>query len=852
MDVSLFAKSDTHEYFGIDYLADCVSEFVQNTKIDLIPSIIAGINKLLETPPLIEHRYCEISERFKWLISPASQALKRLITIQHPAATESDALSILNKLSSARDYGIWNLSTEKEDFSELVTAWSKLNRALFWFEVKQSRKALDTRKNERLTDYWRASYWGPFWQFTIQDFDYVLEEISLQSFQDDKLVALSLAFDLYKTAQRPRSWRERLKKITTGNDELTDRLKNYLQPPAQSQTTKEWKKEERKWKNRQEARKKREVKYHDDWKKHFSENLDNDYSFLQENPGTLSNSLLYLYDQTRPRNNSTGKWTGASWRTLIPNLGEEVARFYRDSTRSFWRGYKPTLRSEGAPLDKTTYATIIGLVGLEIESSEVRDWPKDLEAEEVKNACRFASFELNGFPAWFPKLFESHKQIVSDFLLQEIQYELSLVNSDKPVHYIIYDLSWSGQWAWDTIALDIYSLLKKEPKSLSSLEKLLKILQGSSFPDDLIKKLASRKCRTLKKLEHLARWFAVWTGVAPQDAIPSLAGKLDTISDLDKQINFTQIFITHLVSSRSRNSLATRKAFVNPEHLTTLYLLMHQYIKRKDDINRSGMGVYSPGLRDYAQDARDVLFNLLVQIPGKQSYLALLKIAKEHPDTKSRPWILYQAKSKAEQDGDMVAWSPSQVREFYERSERTPQNHKELAELAIFRLLDLKDDIENGDSSIADILQNVQLETDMRKYLGRELREKAFGRYSVPQEEELADAKRPDIRFQGSGFDGPVPMELKLADKWTGPKLFERLENQLCGDYLRDNRSSRGIFVLVYQGNKSGWSIPDSKNRVSFNDLILSLKGLWDKISPNYPNVDKIEVIGIDLTRRSN
>lgn len=79
---------------------------------------------------------------------------------------------------------------------------------------------------------------------------------------------------------------------------------------------------------------------------------------------------------------------------------------------------------------------------------------------------------------------------------------------------------------------------------------------------------------------------------------------------------------------------------------------------------------------------------------------------------------------------------------------------------------------------------------------------RAAGRYIFPQEEELADAKRPDLRFLGVGFDAPVPAELKLADKWIGPHLFERLEIQLCGDYLHDVRSSRGIFVIVYRGTK--------------------------------------------------
>jgi hypothetical protein len=165
-------------------------------------------------------------------------------------------------------------------------------------------------------------------------------------------------------------------------------------------------------------------------------------------------------------------------------------------------------------------------------------------------------------------------------------------------------------------------------------------------------------------------------------------------------------------------------------------------------------------------------------------------------------------------------------------------------------LLDLKDDIENGDESVAGILQNVSEETVMRNYLGHELRSKAFGRYSIPQEEEFADAKRVDLRFHGVGVDAPVPAELKLADKWTGPHLFERLENQLAGGYLRDNRSGRGIFALVYRGEKQGWDIPNASNRVDFDGLVEGLAKHWADISGRFPYVEDITVIGIDLTKR--
>ena len=110
----------------------------------------------------------------------------------------------------------------------------------------------------------------------------------------------------------------------------------------------------------------------------------------------------------------------------------------------------------------------------------------------------------------------------------------------------------------------------------------------------------------------------------------------------------------------------------------------------------------------------------------------MMDIAKAQPDESSRQWIMHIAKAKAEQDGDMMAWLPSQVKDFQDKLDRIPGNHRDLAELAIFRLMDLKDDLEHGDSGVAGILQTVKEESEIRKYIGHELREKAFGRYSIP------------------------------------------------------------------------------------------------------------------------
>ena len=842
-------KTENEESHVVDHLADRVTKFVETSDIELLPKLITGFNKLLNLPPIIEPQYCKVSEKFQWLLAPASKAVERLVSARHPTSLEVDTLDVLHKLTIARDYVSYSLVGIKDKFSELVPVWAELNRTLFWFEVERARDAIDN-KEKRVTEFWQVFIFNQFWQFGVGDFEYVAGEISRRDFVDDKLVALSLAFDLYRTAGRPRAWREKLKKLVKGNAELSTRLTIYLNPPAQTDETRRWKQQEAKRKKRDKARRKQQEKVHVGWKKWFNDNLEDAREKLRENPGTITSPIHYLFQRARERKQSSTRWTEYNWKTLMPEYGEDVARFYRDGVVSFWRHHKPTIRSEDALLNQTTHAVIIGLTGLEIEAHEVQDWTKALTPAEVELACRYASFELNDFPSWLPELFETHPEIVCKFLIQEIRYELSIEDPETETHYLIRRVGRSGQWAWDRLAPSIYEQLENEPQNLSNLAQFLKVVQGSNLSDDLIEKLASRKCHDLRASKHLARWFAVWTGVSPEAAIEALKSRIAEIDDPQEQTLFTMIFVTHLFEDDRSDGFAAREAFKTPEHLKSLYMLMCEHIRPDEDIDRSGGGAYTPELRDEAQDARGTLFNLLNQIPGKEAFLALNDLAEVHPGEKIRERIKLQAKKRAEQDSDIESWSTKQVKDFSEKIERTPNTHTELAELAVLRLLDLKDDIEHGDESIAVTLLKITRETEMRNFIGRELREKAYGRYSVPQEEELADAKKPDLRFHGMGFDGPVPVELKLADNWSGPDLFERMENQLCGDYLRDNRSNRGIFLLVYRSKKASWDLPSGK-RVDFSGLIKALQEHWRNISPEFPKVEDIVVIGIDLTYRA-
>lgn len=847
--VKALAKTEPKPRFCSDGLGQALSNYILSLPIDMLPGLIAQLARLISKRPVIERLHCEISERHGWLLKRVAQGAERLVEARHPAALEQDCLSILQRLPSATDYQDWDLRDIQSKLPELVPAWPELNDALFWHHVKVARKSLNKKRGERLTDFWRA-FWNSFCRFSPDDFDRIKAEIASQGLRDDRLVALSLAFRLYRDAGKPRNWREQLKAACKGKPTLEAKLQTLLHPPPASDQDKRYRRQEAQWKRRREERDRRIAENEAEWRAHLAANFEKLRCPDLPKPTDISNDQYYVHEKLRELGDRSSHWTHGEWQLLQGEYNADIARAFRDGVVGYWRRNKPKLLSGGKAGNSTPFSTIFGLTGLEIEANETPQWPAGLSKDDVETAFRYAMSELNGFPDWFPKLYRAFPQIITDLLLREVDYELRTGTADHESHYVIYDLSWHGEWADGTLARPIFERLRnREPKSVGTLRYLLTILNRSDLADSELANLAQEKVHQ-KALDHVAIWYSVWAGVDPEHAIRAIGSKLGKLRPKAKRGELAMQFISQLVGDRHDRSVV-RQGYRTPQHLRDLIILMHEHIEEKDDIDRTGKGVFSPGLRDHAQDARNNLFGMLQEIPGKEAFLAIQDLSRQHPVESSRPWIIHHAKNKAEKESDLAPWTVAQLCEFNEKLERTPRNHRELWELGVLRFLDLKAKLEDSDSSVADILKTVSDEIQMRKYIGDWLRDSSHGRYSIPQEEEFADAKRPDLRFHGTGFDGPVPVELKLADNWSGPDLFERLETQLCGDYLRDDRSNRGQFVLVYRGEKTGWDTPD-RDRINFGGLVEALEEHWLTISAKFPGVQEIKVVGIDLTKRSS
>jgi hypothetical protein len=212
-------------------------------------------------------------------------------------------------------------------------------------------------------------------------------------------------------------------------------------------------------------------------------------------------------------------------------------------------------------------------------------------------------------------------------MLAEIAYELATETVDGENHYILYDATSYGQWLSDQIAPQLIPALRAKRVNVSNLDYLLAIVQRSSIDDATIASIAAQKARTTRKQTFAPVWFAVWVGADPDAAIPALAARLAELSDPADQTMLAAQFIVALLGGRSQEG-RTRRAYRTVEHMKMLYLLMLRCIREKEDIQRAGQGVYSPRIRDDAQDVRNALFAFICETPGKDAFLALLEIAR--------------------------------------------------------------------------------------------------------------------------------------------------------------------------------------------------------------------------------
>jgi len=819
------------------------------TDDEALAALVVGISVFLDRAPFIERRECKVSKNNAWLLGPAVHAVEQLIRRRSARAFDPSALDVMQKLPAARFWGDVELKDDKTKLHDLVPDWLELNDALFWAGVANIR-AHQLEKDERLTDDWPLQWREHFWQFEVDSLERVIEFAANRAEQDDRLVAVSLAYRIIRGNDLPPERLADLRAKLGADPVALARLEELVNKPDskeskayQARTVARQRKQDRKKLVQTERRKR--------WIQEMQADPDRIQHPKGAQPGELTGDQFWLQDAVDRGEEESSRYGLSNWQSLIPEFGDDVAMRYRDAAIAHWRVYTPPLASEGHTDSGTPYALIFGLTGLEIESREVDGFAENLTEEDVRHAMRYATWEMNGFPTWLEAVHSVHPDLVRAAVLTELWWEFDRTTGDE-IAGLLHDLVYHAPWFHAALVGPLLNRLARSPLPHGdALRYCLHILRSGKAEPHRLVSLAQKGIADSSDKFLQATLYALGVDAEAETALPALERWLAALPTTEAS-DAAQAFVTALTGTRRFSQMGQGlENYRTARHLERLYVLMHRHIRTADDIERAGKGVYSPGLRDDAQDGRNALFTMLSDIPGKATYLALRNLMHSHPNVDARSWMGTLARRRAETDGDLEPWSTDQVREFERYQARTPASNRQLFDLTVDRLIDMRNWLETGDDSPYRTWQRAGDEVEMRNLIADHLKRSAAGRYTCAQENELANAQRPDIWVQSPAVPDPVPIELKVLDKgWSGPDLCERLRNQLVGDYLRSGESRSGVFLLVWQGQAQPrrWRIDGTLIKLA--KLEDALECYWQTIANECPQVVGVKVVVIDLTLR--
>lgn len=811
---------------------------------ELLIAVVESISNFVGQYPYNERVSKQVSAKYAWVLFPVITAIDKLIGLNSRFVFSPISLSLMLRVTKHRYHPDSINKHLEECLRKMIASHKELNDALFWYEVEEFLSK-DVGEFNPLSSVWHLLMSSHTWSFCADRFDDVLAYVALMEDMESKQIALSLAYWMYSNADKPEHWHTQLISAADAHPSLESLLAYAL-----TLTKPRVVKSQQLVKREQELCA-REEKYAL-WIQSLKANPGIVRFIAERTPCKMSNDQISLLAELEGKDATTGRENGAKWQNLIPKFGTDVAEAYRDAAISFWRNYRPGLRSEG---DNTTYVSdevLFAMAGLNIESREFPNFTEKLSEREVRNAMRYVVRRMEGLPEWLKPLYDTHPDSVTESVLVELFWELENTPANHSLYYIAHNLVHYAKWMHERLKPVIFDWLSANTiENPSLILDCLHIMQSGKSDILKIIKLAKYKAASSTNSAPLSVWYALWVDLDASNAIPAFEKYLLSLK-ADVATVKAQEFITYLIGhTHHEKGIKFTRDFNNAGHLKSLIILMHQYIRVEEDFDRTKNGAYSPTLRDEAQHCRDQLMSWLSSIPGKETFVAYSELKKESSHGLSQLWLTKLAYEHAEKDADEEPWSAHQIRDFNQQQFRTPSSHRQLYDLSINHLIDLKFWLEHGNDSPYQTWRRADNEAEMRNLVAGWLNNKSSGRFVCAQENELANKQRPDIWIQSPKIPSPVPIELKLLDQgWSGSKLCERLRNQLAGDYLRGTPKGCGILLLIWQGTSSQtyWEI--NSRKVTLEDLAKTLQDYWHGIAGQFAHVDTIKVMVIDLRVR--
>lgn len=782
-----------------------------------LPEVLTRFLDLARREPCIMEDGKPVASRMhSGLREALAMVLVRLLNSAPSDLSEGEVLEAIEFL----EHTYWHLPDHHFQPQRVIQAIGKhsgLKRSLFWRGAERYRQ-----QHRRAATYMAQFHFDgeSYWSLTPDDWSWLIDDLRRQLDPDDRALALFETLVVWKQAGSPDDMREHIRSSVGGDARLLAEFARLTNPVP----SEEIEERQRKAEKRKLERERAQAAHLAASRVSFSEELEG------IRKGEAVAALHALWNAMDGDNSQHTKTDTAS---LVPDYGEDIAIAAREGFKRCWRRWVSEV-----PLRP---ALALSGIGIAIEDGLALH---TLSRPDALAAARCALLEMNDYPGWFLDLVINHPAPVREAFIASLDNDWTSIN-EHGVTEVLGRLSYAAASIRNFVIPEVLERLEsKDPASIEATCAAVRLLEhcGPEQRNCLAVLAARRVGETVDDHIRLMIWLPVWMSLDGPAALNFLEDLIATMPSAAR----AHELVMELCSVLYGHSWFARQAVGGmPDDvpsLAGLVTILYRHIRRADD-NVHPPGGYTPDLRDHAEDVRWAALRRLSSIPGKATYQALLDLAGRLAGVAESEVFHRLAAERAARDADPAPWTPGAVTAFEREYEALPASAADLYSIAVRRLHVIKDDLERGDFSLRRLLGPGTDEEDVQLWLAGQLQLRRSGRYTVHREEQVDRAKRTDIRLHNTAAEGPVCIEIKIVGRWTARKLETALREQLVGQYLRDQRSRYGIFLLFHTGEQ-----PKHGRPLNFPGLLKRLEAKVQELVVLHPDVDGLAVIGMDAT----
>ncbi len=565
--------------------------------------------------------------------------------------------------------------------------------------------------------------------------------------------------------------------------------------------------------------------------------------------------LGILYDASKiikqgiDNDDNWGEWNG----TIIERtLGEDFLKRYRQELSVFWRETDVQLASERATNECDSYGAhwLLALTGVKAEA-EIIGWATSLSHDEAVQAARIACIELNGFAGYVAALEEVHPNAVEYVVAEEAYAEmerLSETGQAAMFHDVLYHGTENMKAAVATrIAPHLSTFNSSEQEGAQrAFEYAICIIaeKGDACARDLA---IAMLCQELERGCNFPRALILsfLATLSPEVGCIRLLEETEDLNSSEDRANAIEAF-AKVFGGRHSNHFVNLDAIPEDRRVSILQALVrrvYQVVRRDEDTHHEG--VYSPGARDNAQDARSLLLDSLLSTKRSDTLAALHELAKQPEFGHMSDRLRQVAYEVAAQISDMTAHPLLAVQALDRDLQFVPYDHRSLLSAVMTRLDSFEHDILAAEDTPIVALRGLDQETDVRRFITNWLRGRYHDVFDFTQEAVVINEDRTDIRMHPRAMQGYATVELK-RETWTVREFEKALGTQLVGQYLQHERCRVGV-LLICKATKRRWRHPETQAWMTLEDVVGHLNRIAREIMEERPDL-QIVVKGIDYS----